>query len=191
MSLRVLVIPEDPTYNGYILKPLVQALLAAAGRPRAIVTVLSNPRLTGYDHALRAIREELPGKYRHYDLWLFAPDADRAGDAAMAGLETDLRRQGVRLLVCAAQPEVEIYACVAHRADLGMTWNEARTHPRFKEQVFGPLLARHGDPRRPGGGRDQLVAATLANFQALLQFCPELARLLERIREQVADIQET
>lgn len=191
MSLRVLVVPEDPTYNGYILKPLVQALLAAAGRPRAAVTVLSSPRLTGFDHAMRAIRDELPGKYRHFDLWIFVPDADRAGDAAMAALEADLRREGIRLLVCAAQPEVEIYACVAHRASLDMSWNEARQHPRFKEQVFEPLLARHGDPRRPGGGRDQLVASTLSNFQALLQLCPELARLLERIREQMADIQET
>lgn len=191
MSLRVLVIPEEPTYNGYILKPLTQALLAAAGRPRADVTVLSSPRLTGFDHAMRAIRDELPGKYRHFDLWIFVPDADRAADAAMVALEADLRRGGVRLLVCAAQPEVEIYACVAHRAGLGMTWNEAREHPRFKDQVFEPLLARHGDPRRPGGGRDQLVASTLTNFPALLQFCPELARLLERIREQVVDIQET
>lgn len=191
MSLRVLVIPEDPTYNGYILKPLLQALLAQAGRPRAIVTVLSNPRLTGFDHAMRAIREELPGKYSHYALWIFVPDADRAGVAAMSALEATMREQGVRLLVSPAEPEVEIYACVAHRTSLGMTWTEARAHPRFKEQVFEPLLARHGDPRRPGGGRDQLIGAALENLQALLQFCPELARLLERIREQVADIQET
>lgn len=190
MSLRVLVVPEDPTYNGYILKPVIQALLAAAGRPRAVVTVLSSPRLTGFDHAMRAIRDELPAKYRHFDLWIFVPDADRAGEAAMAKLEADLGKVGIRLLVCAAQPEVEIYACVAHRASLGMSWNDARQHRSFKEQVFEPVLARHGDPRRPGGGRDQLVASALSNFQALLQFCPELATLLERIRGQVADMQE-
>jgi hypothetical protein len=190
VSLRVLVVPEDPTHNGYILRPLVQALMAAAGRPRALVTVLSNPRLTGFDHALRALRDELPGKYRHYDLWLFMPDADRATPAAMAALEADLQRQGIRLLVCAAQPEVEVFACVAHRADLGMTWDQARTHGRFKEQVFEPLLARHGDKRRAGGGRDQLMAASLARFQALLQLCPELRTLLDRIGQQLQTIQE-
>lgn len=31
MSVRVLVIPEDPTHNGYILKPLVEMVLAEAG----------------------------------------------------------------------------------------------------------------------------------------------------------------
>ncbi|MFO1523674.1 MAG: hypothetical protein U1G05_16920 [Kiritimatiellia bacterium] len=38
MSFKVLVIPEDPTNNGYILKPLVQAILDDAGRPQARVT---------------------------------------------------------------------------------------------------------------------------------------------------------
>lgn len=31
MSLRVLVIPEDPTHNGYILRPLTEMVLADAG----------------------------------------------------------------------------------------------------------------------------------------------------------------
>ncbi len=190
MSLRVLVIPEDPTYNGYILKPLVQALVAAAGRPRAVVTVLSNPRMTGFDHAMKALREDLPSKYRHFDLWLFMPDADRAKPAAMAALEAELQAKGIRLLVCAAQPEVEIFACVGHRANLGVTWEEARGHAKFKEQVFEPLLARHGDRRRVGGGRDQLIAASLAKFQALLQLCPELHTLQGRIAQAVQQMQE-
>jgi hypothetical protein len=190
VSLRVLVIPEDPTDNGYILKPLVQALMAAAGRPRAIVNVLSSPRLTGYDHAVRALKGELPGRYAHYDLWLFMPDADRASDAAMAALEAELHAQGIALLACPARPEEEIFACVAHRAELGLHWSEAREHRNFKEQVFEPLLARRGGTRRPGGGRDMLIAASLGSFQAMLQFCPELARLLGRIREQVKALPE-
>ena len=58
MSFRVLVIPEDPTWNGYILTPLTKALLADAGKPKAVVKLLENPRLRGYAHALRAIRDE-------------------------------------------------------------------------------------------------------------------------------------
>ena len=68
MSFKVLVIPEDPTHNGYILKPLVQALVADAGRPRAAVTVLNNPWLGGYDHALRAVKGELTERYAFWDL---------------------------------------------------------------------------------------------------------------------------
>ena len=53
MSFRVLVIPEDPTWNGYILKPLAKALLADAEKPAAKVTLLTNPRIRGYDQALK------------------------------------------------------------------------------------------------------------------------------------------
>ena len=82
MSFRVLVIPEDPTWNGYILKPLAKRLLADAGKPLARVALLANPGLRGSADAIRAIREELPDSYRFFDLWLFFPDADRASPDA-------------------------------------------------------------------------------------------------------------
>ena len=49
MSFNVLVIPEDPTLNGHILKPLAERLLKDAGKPKARVKVLDKPRLRGYD----------------------------------------------------------------------------------------------------------------------------------------------
>ncbi len=85
MSFKVLVIPEDPTLNGYILKPLTEAVLAAAGKPKAKVIVLSKPSVGGYDQALRAIKETLPDAYSHWDLWIFIPDADRASPQAIIG----------------------------------------------------------------------------------------------------------
>jgi len=180
VSFRVLVIPEDPTHNGYILKPLVEALAADAGRPAARVIVLSSPRLTGYDHARRAIAEELVDAYRHFDLWLFFPDADRASDAAMAALEEELADKGIRMLACPAVPEVEIYASVAFRQELGR-WAQARESRRFKEMHFEPLLRRHGDPRRAGQGRDLMIAESLKNLPLLLQLCPELQALRDRM----------
>lgn len=181
MSLTVLVIPENPTYNGYILKPLVQALLADVGKPRAAVTVLTNPRLNGYDQALAVIRGDLADSYRHVNLWLFMPDADRASPAAMAALEAELAALGVALLCCPAQPETEIYACATWRDELPSDWKAARLHPRFKEVMFEPLLSRHGDPRRPGGGRDLMIDASLRKLPLLLQLCPELGTLRKRL----------
>ena len=64
MSCRVLVIPEDPTLNGHILKPLVKVLMADAGRPSARVRILENPRVQGYVQALQVIRDPLPNRYR-------------------------------------------------------------------------------------------------------------------------------
>lgn len=37
-----------------------------------------------------AIRNDLPDRYRFWDLWLFVSDADRAGTEAMNALERDL-----------------------------------------------------------------------------------------------------
>ena len=181
MSFRVLVIPEDPTWNGYILRPLTKALLKDSGRPNARVTLLTSPRLRGYDHAVRAVRNELPDLYRFFDLWLFFPDADRASKDAAESLEVELESKGIRLFCCPAQPEVEIYACVAFRDDLPGTWAEVRKHPRMKEEVFEPLLAKHGDPRRPSEGRDLMIERSLRSLSRLFQSCPETKRLRDRI----------
>lgn len=181
MSFKVLVIPEDPTLNGYILKPLVEAILADAGKPRAKVHVLTNPRLEGYDHAIRAIRDELPGRYGFWDLWIFIPDADRANPQAMRSLEAELGARNIRLICSPAEPEVEIYACVAYRKDLGKSWELARRDTRMKEHCFDPLLKSKGDPRRAGGGRDLMIAETLKNLPLLYSLCPELKDLRDRI----------
>lgn len=181
MSYKVLVIPEDPTHNGYILKPLVEAILADAGKPNAKVTVLTNPKLEGYDQATKAIREKLPDSYGFWDLWIFIPDADRATPEAMRQLESELADKKINLLCCPAQPEVEIYACFPYRAEIREGWEAARTDARFKENVFEPLLASHGDERRAGGGRDLMITEALTSRQALYQFCPELRNLRDRI----------
>ena len=182
----MLVIPEDPTLNGHILKPLSQALLADAGRPFSRVTILENPRVRGYDDATRAIRNSLVDRYKWFDLWLFFPDADRGSSTAMRNLESDLHAKGVSLLCCPAEPEVEIYACAGFRGDMGVTWKDARENPRMKEEVFQPLLDRHGDPRRVGQGRDLMIRESLTNLRLLYQLCPELECLRDRIAEHLS-----
>lgn len=181
MSLRVLVIPEDPTYNGYILKPLVERMLAEAGKPNAKVVLLTNPSIGGYEQAVAAIRQELPDRYGHFDLWLFLPDADRARN--LDALEAELREKGVALLCCAAVPEVEAWLLAGHRERLSAGWADVRKNPRMKEVVFEPFLRKHGDPRCAGGGREALMRHTLSNFRGLLDVCPELAGLQQRLQE--------
>jgi hypothetical protein len=188
VSFRVLVIPEDPTHNGYILKPLMEALLADAGKLQARVQVLTSPRLNGYDHAVHAIKHDLPDAYRWYDLWVFVPDADRAKPAAMTALEAELTRQGVRLFCCPAEPEVEIYACAHWRAECGLPWGEVRRHRSMKEVVFEPLLATHGDSRSAGGGRVQMIESALRNLPNCLRLCPELQALRDRIADHLTAV---
>ena len=181
MSFTVLVIPEDPMLNGHILKPLTETIVADAGRPSAKVTVLTKPRLRGYDQAVKAVRNDLPERYRFIDLWLFFPDADRATSDAMQRLEADVSTRGITLLCCVVQPELEVYACAAFRNEIRERWEDVRCHPRMKEEIFEPLLATHGDPRRAGGGRDRMTEASLENLPLLFQLCPELRTLRDRI----------
>ena len=178
------VIPEDPTHNGYILRPLTEMVLADAGKPSAKVAILSNPKLGGYDEAVSAVRNDLASRYGFMDLWLFFPDADRASAHAMCHLEADLGEQGVNLLCCPAEPEVEIYACAAYRSELDMDWNaDVRTHPQFKERVFKPLLERHGDVRSPGNGRTQMTKRSISSPDRFFRLCPEVKRLRDRIAD--------
>lgn len=180
MSFRVLVIPEDPTYNGYILKPIVERMLTESGKPNAHVVVLTNPKMNGYAHAVSVIRGDLIDRYRHFDLWLFLPDGDRANNLAL--LESELADRGVHLFCCAAQPEVEAWLLAGYRDELPIPWPQVRQHPRLKEEVFEPFLKRFGDPRGTGSGRERLTREILSNYRGLLSVCPELGELEDRLR---------
>ncbi len=54
MSFNVLVIPEDFRKDQHILKPVVQAILSAAGKPNATLRVCQNPLLGGTGQALES-----------------------------------------------------------------------------------------------------------------------------------------
>ncbi len=184
MSFDVLVVPEDPANNGYILRPLVSRILAACGKTNAKVTVLSNPRAKGYQHAKALLRSQVFARYRHMSLLLFLPDADgKDRSAEFRALEQEADPQGIRLLCCAAREEVEVWLLAGHRERLGQPWQAVRSDTSVKENVFQPFLQVHGNPKAPGGGRDMLMGQTLNGYGALLQLCPELAELERRIRE--------
>ena len=80
--MKVLVIPEDPTLDQYILKPIVERLFADLGKtPR--VQILSNPRLRGIAQALDPARiANVVRKYPMVDLFLVMVDRDWRSQAA-------------------------------------------------------------------------------------------------------------
>lgn len=182
MSYRVLVIPEDPTYNGAILKPLAARMLAECGKARCYVQVLADPRMTGLEMAvdrLGAICE----RYRHFDLLLLLVDADgKDRRGVIDRLEREARDTGATLLGCAAVQEVEVWLLAGHRQKLSQSWQEIRADVSVKENVFEAFLRRYGDPRQPGGGRGFLMEETLSNYRGLKELCPEVAELEQRIR---------
>ncbi len=184
MSFKVLAVPEDPTYNGYLLKPLLGKMLQEAGKPNATVKVLDNPKVSGYEEAKRRLRDEILDRYKHFNLILFLPDADGKDRAAeFQGLEAVAESKGVRLICCAAVQEVEVWLLAGHADQLGQDWKAVQEDVNVKENVFEPFLGRFGDPRRVGGGRIELMQETLRNYRGLRDRCPELKTLEDRIRE--------
>jgi len=187
LSCRVLVIPEDPTYNGYILRPLVSRLLRECGKANARVQVLTDPKVQGFEHACASM-PEICDRYAHYDVLLFLPDADgRDREGLFAQLEAVA---GPRLFCCAAEQEVEAWLLAGHteklREKFGRSWPEVHADVSVKENVFSRFLKEYGDSNQPGGGREGLMQQTLGNFRGLLDRCRELADLQERLRKALA-----
>jgi len=185
LSLKALVVPEDPVNDGFILQPLVERMLAECGRPRAKVKVLDKPRPQGYDHAKTLLRTQLFERYRFMNLFLFLPDSDgRDRSAEFQSLEREAEGSGIRLICCAAIHVVETWLLAGHLDRLEeRRWQDVRSDLSVKKNVFAPFLARYGNPKAPGGGRDLLMAKTLSGYSSLLKRCPELAELERRIRE--------
>jgi hypothetical protein len=183
VSFRVLAVPEDPTYNGYLLKPLLQKMLAECGRPNASITVLNNPKVQGYEHAKALLSTQIIERYRHFDLLLFLPDADgHDRRPEFDVLERHAVQEGVQLICCAAEQEVETWLLAGYVDRLEQGWPTVRSDRNVKENVFQPFLERHGDPRRVGGGRAELMAKALQGYDGLKARCPELQQLEDRIR---------
>ena len=174
MSCKVLVIPEDPTYNGYLLKPLVERLLGEAGKPKAQVLVLRDPKTGGFSEACELIRNgKLRDRYGYYDLWLFLPDGDQT--TVLQTLEESVKDQKATLIASYLTPEVEVTLIAGHPSADTKGWQAKKEHPRFKEEIFAPFLEQHGNPTAPGDGREKLMHEALKNYQRIKQLVPEVA----------------
>jgi hypothetical protein len=76
--MNVLVIPEDFRKDEFILKPIISALLASLGKPRAKVIVCKDPLLGGISQALNEDNIiEIIERYRGMvDIFLLCVDRD-------------------------------------------------------------------------------------------------------------------
>jgi hypothetical protein len=196
MSWNVLVVPEDPTYNGYLLRPLCKRLLREAGRPNANIVVLPEPKVRGISHAKQLLEDRIPRDWWHFELILFICDADGSADSRKDEFKrleklAMQRTRPVTLVCCAAEQELETWMLSGHPEklrDLSWRWQEIRAEVSVKERFFQPFLDRFGDPATPSQGRERLMQEALANYTGMKQRCPELQELENRIRAHLANL---
>lgn len=183
---------EDHTNDQYITRPLLQAMLAAVGKPSATVQMVTSPRLSGLADLRRNACELLARYGAVANVVLFMIDADgddgaegrpnrRAGFEQM--LDDHCEKHREKALVVTAHQEVEVWAVWGSRQAFGgQSWASIRSDPHPKQRFFEPLL-KSEDRRRPDGGRTRLMEASLSRgWNALASACPELAELEREMR---------
>ena len=178
--MKVLIIPEDPTLDQYILKPIVGRIFADLGKsPR--IEVLSKPRLRGVSQALdSAILTNVVETFRMIDLFLVLVDRDGNPHRSGVAHQRETEHQG-RLFVCLAVEEIEVWMLAIHRESLGFPWNEVRAEIHPKERFAQPFLTEKAPKLDPGAGRAWAMRELGARWTGILQCCSELEELQRRI----------
>jgi hypothetical protein len=183
--VKILIIPEDPALDRFILKPIVEHIFADLGKSPWI-EVLSNPRLRGVAQAFDAsVLAGIVATRPMFDLFLVLIDRD--GDTRRSALadQREAEHHG-KLLVCLAIEEVEVWMLAIHRRNLNFPWRQIRSEIHAKERFAEPFLAEKIRKLNRGAAREWAMEGIGARWKGVLQCCPELKELQGRIREWLA-----
>ena len=185
--MKVLVIPEHPRNDQYILEPLFKRLFRDIGKPYAKVEVCREPLLGGVGEALKPGRiREIVDQYDWMKDIVFILCVDRDGDE---GRRTRLDRieaefgNGRAFLAGEAWEEIETWVLAGLTLPKGWRWRDVRAEVQVKERYFAPLAWERGVAGAPGGGRKALGEEAARNLPAIRRKCREdfdaLARRVE------------
>ena len=185
--MRVMIIPEDFTYDQYVLKPLIQAMLNYLGKPRAKVAVCQDPQLGGVDQATNWEQiQDIIEQYGMIDLFLLCVDRD--GKSGRRNKLDELEEQARRILPLQkrffaenAWQETEVWVLAGHDLPKEWNWREIRNERDPKEHYFIPFAIQKGLPEH----EPELVYKTLAKEAVgrygsrIRNLCPEDILVLE------------
>ena len=179
--MKVLIIPEDPTHDHFVIKPIVEKIFADLNR-RANIEVLRDPHLSGVDEALDAeVIRSIIADNPMVDLFLLVVDRDcnRLGNVTKAAArEADHPN---KLITCLAAQEVEVWVLGLHRNEISQNFRQVREDCDPKERYFAPWIRQKQWSVLVGQGRKQAMRALPGNWSSLRAACPELNELRERI----------
>ena len=172
--MNVLVIPEHPSKDQYILKPLFARLFRRLGIRSTRVEVCQDPVLGNVDEALKSERlQEIVEKRRGMtDVFILCVDRDGAVGRRqrLDDIESEFGRG---FLAANAWEELETWVLAGLALPSGWRWQEVRAEIHVKERYFEPLAAQRGLSGAPGGGRKTLGEEASRNISAIRQKCPE------------------
>lgn len=192
--MNVLIIPEDFRKDQYMLKPLVEKLMLAAGQNKPRVRVCQDPLLGGISEALKPERlDEIIDRYAwQIDIFLLCVDRDGQStrreilDRIEQHMSQKLRENRVFLAENAWQ-ELEVWVLAGHELPGTWQWREIREEIDPKERYFMPLATERGLQNSPGEGRKILAEEASGRYSRIRQLCPEVGELEERVRAWIGE----
>lgn len=179
--MRVLIVPEDPSLDQYVLKPIVERIFSDLGRA-VRVDVLTDPHITGASQALDAqVLSGIVDDNQMIDLFLLMVDRDCDRQTHEAKVAARQREHAPRLIGVLACQEVEVWALALHREKLGVPWREVREHCDPKEEYFDPFVEKFGWLDTVGKGRKRAMRELGQSWRGLLSVCPEIDGLKQAV----------
>jgi hypothetical protein len=186
--MNIVVIPEDESNDRFILKPILEAMFQKLGKSYARVEI-ARPDPTGWEGVkqwkqLSEILDNFPLAH------LFILCVDRDGHQQRRQILNSLERRANeklrlprRFFAEHAWQEIEIWALAGIRWALKRqwTWEAVRNERDSKEHYFEPISASRGLLGEVGGGRKTLGSEAARNYPKIIQNCPEVRDLEERI----------
>jgi len=186
MSYNVLILAEDFRKDQFVLKPIIEALLAHIGKPRANVQVCREPNFGGISNAMSWEKlSPVLNRYRgSYQLILLLVDRD--GDAnrrtALDNLEANASRDYNNLTFLAENgwQEVEVWALAGcTNLPANWQWNAVRAEINLKEQYFTSYSQQCGYSQLEHEGRKEIAEIAARNYSRIRMLCPEDIQQLE------------
>lgn len=185
--MKILIIPEDPRKDQYILKPIFERLFTSFEKPNTKVIVCTNPSMRGVNDALNP--ERLLEVFERYPMMdIFVLCVDRDGDlnrrAKLDHLEKTMTTRG-KLVAVNAWEELETWVLAGLDLPKDWVWGNVRSDISVKENYFEPLASQRGVSDGPGGGRKSLGEEAARHLRGMRQKCPEdldhVAKRLEQL----------
>lgn len=189
--MKVLVIPENPRNDQYVLKPLFERLFASISHASAQVRVCQAPVLGGIGEALKSERlSEIVERYEGMtDLFILCVDRDgnRRRRQRLDQIEGEF---GVGRTFLAENAWEEIETWVLAGVDLpdDWKWKDVRAEVRVKERYFDVLAIERDIADGPGGGRKVLGREAARNIRTIRRKCRgDFDALARRIEDTVGN----
>jgi hypothetical protein len=173
--MNVMIIPEDPTNDHYLLLPIFERLFASIRRPPTKVMICLNPRMRGLNDALNTNRlRDIVVRYPMIDYFILCIDRDGNKNRRDRLNEIETIFNGRPALIAEnAWEELETWALAGLRLPRSWTWATVRAEVSVKERYFDPLAQQMGLANGPGGGRKEMGILAARRISAIRQKCPE------------------